>query len=109
MADLEQVIAAGRAGKIVVLTGAGVSAESGIPTFRGPEGYWQIGSRNYHPQELATWDAFERMPAEVWAWYLYRRGVCRGARREQLVNGEIARIGARRATPFDKQLLALGR
>jgi NAD-dependent deacetylase len=63
-------------GLIVVLTGAGISQESGIPTFRGPEGYWQIGSRNYHPQELATMNAFRRMPDEVWAWYLYRRGVC---------------------------------
>jgi len=64
---------------VLVLTGAGVSAESGIPTFRGKEGYWTIGSRDYHPQELATHEAFERMPWDVWAWYLYRRGVCRAA------------------------------
>lgn len=62
-----------------MLTGAGVSAESGIPTFRGKEGYWTVGAREYHPQELATRQAFERMPWEVWAWYLYRRGVCRQA------------------------------
>ncbi len=62
-----------------MLTGAGVSAESGIPTFRGKEGYWTVGAREYHPQELATHEAFERMPWEVWAWYLYRRGVCRSA------------------------------
>ena len=68
-----------RAGRVVVLTGAGVSAESGIPTFRGKEGYWTIGARDYHPQELATHEAFAHMPWEVWAWYLYRRGVCRGA------------------------------
>jgi NAD-dependent deacetylase len=61
---------------IVVLTGAGVSAESGIPTFRGKEGYWTIGAREYHPQELATHEAFSAMPWSVWAWYLYRRGVC---------------------------------
>ncbi|HUJ60098.1 MAG TPA: Sir2 family NAD-dependent protein deacetylase [Kofleriaceae bacterium] len=71
--------ALGRAGGVVVLTGAGISAESGIPTFRGKEGYWTVGSRDYHPQELATHDAFERMPWEVWAWYLYRRAVCRAA------------------------------
>src|SRR3954471_6406712 len=71
--------ALGRDGKVVVLTGAGVSAESGIPTFRGQEGYWTIGAREYHPQELATHDAFEAMPWEVWAWYLYRRSVCRRA------------------------------
>lgn len=67
-------------GPIVFLTGAGISAESGIPTFRGPEGYWRVGSTNYRPEELATYAAFRRMPEEVWAWYLYRRGVCRAAR-----------------------------
>lgn len=66
-------------GRILVLTGAGVSAESGIPTFRGEEGYWQIGSRNYFPEELATREAFMRMPDEIWGWYLYRRSVCRAA------------------------------
>jgi len=68
-----------RPGAVVALTGAGVSAESGIPTFRGKEGYWTIGAREYHPQELATHEAFEAMPWSVWAWYLYRRGVCRRA------------------------------
>lgn len=68
--------AAARPGPVIALTGAGVSAESGIPTFRGKEGYWTIGSREYHPQELATHAAFEAMPWEVWAWYLYRRSVC---------------------------------
>lgn len=66
-------------GPIVFLTGAGISAESGIPTFRGPEGYWRVGSRNYHPTEMATAEAFARMPDEVWRWYLYRRGACRAA------------------------------
>jgi len=81
---MEAVLAACRAavdrpGRVVVLTGAGVSAESGIPTFRGKDGYWTVGAREYHPQELATHAAFETMPWEVWAWYLYRRGVCRQA------------------------------
>src|SRR5437868_5832739 len=71
--------AAARPGRVLALTGAGVSAESGIPTFRGKEGYWTIGAREYHPQELATHAAFEQMPWSVWAWYLYRRGVCRRA------------------------------
>jgi NAD-dependent deacetylase len=66
-------------GLILTLTGAGISAESGIPTFRGEEGYWQIGSRNYFPEELATRAAFSRMPDEIWGWYLYRRSVCRAA------------------------------
>jgi len=67
------------ASRITFLTGAGVSAESGIPTFRGPEGYWRIGSVNYQPQEIATFAMFQKMPHEVWKWYLYRRGVCRTA------------------------------
>ncbi|MEM7678127.1 MAG: Sir2 family NAD-dependent protein deacetylase [Myxococcota bacterium] len=65
--------------RVVVLTGAGISAESGIPTFRGKDGYWTVGARNYHPQELATRAAFDVMPDEVWRWYLYRRAVCRAA------------------------------
>jgi NAD-dependent deacetylase len=69
---------AGR-GLVLWLTGAGISAESGIPTFRGPEGYWRVGSRNFHPQELATRAAFREIPDEVWGWYLYRRSVCRTA------------------------------
>lgn len=64
---------------ITVLTGAGVSAESGIPTFRGPEGYWTIGSRNYQPSEIATQAMFQRNPKEVWKWFLYRRGICEDA------------------------------
>ncbi len=66
-------------GGIVFLTGAGVSAASGIPTFRGKEGYWTVGAVEYHPQEMATQAAFRRMPREVWRWYLYRLGVCRAA------------------------------
>jgi NAD-dependent deacetylase len=66
-------------GRITALTGAGISAESGIPTFRGPEGYWTVGSTEYHPQEMATYAMFLKDPEAVWAWYLYRLGVCRGA------------------------------
>ena len=65
--------------RVVFVSGAGVSAASGIPTFRGPEGYWTVGARNYHPQEMATRERFEQMPKQVWRWYLYRRGVCRAA------------------------------
>ena len=60
---------------ITILTGAGISAESGIPTFRGPEGYWTVGSRVYMPQEMATLAMFKRQPLTVWQWYLYRLGV----------------------------------
>ncbi len=66
-------------GLILTLTGAGISAESGVPTFRGEEGYWRIGSRDYFPEELATRAAFQLMPDEIWGWYLYRRSVCHAA------------------------------
>jgi len=82
------------AGRVVVLTGAGISAESGIPTFRGAEGYWTVGAREYHPQELATWDAFSQMPWEVWAWYLFRRGVCRRAAPNAAHTALVALAGA---------------
>lgn len=54
---------------IVFVTGAGISQESGIPTFRGTDGLW----RNYDPMVLATIDAFEKNPALVWQWYDERR------------------------------------
>lgn len=66
--------------RITILTGAGISAESGIPTFRGPEGFWTIGSKVYMPQEMATRSMFRRRPEQVWQWYLYRLGVCLHAR-----------------------------
>ena len=72
-------LAAKRA-RVTVLSGAGISAESGIPTFRGPEGYWTIGAREYFPEEMATQTMFRQQPDEVWRWYLYRRSVCRRAK-----------------------------
>jgi len=58
-----------RASKIAVLTGAGISAESGVPTFRGDGGLW----KQYKPEELATPEAFLRDPRLVWEWYDWRR------------------------------------
>jgi NAD-dependent deacetylase len=57
--------------RVVVLTGAGISAESGVPTFRGESGLW----RQYRPEELATPGAFARDPKLVWEWYDWRRGL----------------------------------
>ena len=56
---------------IAVLTGAGISAESGIPTFRGEEGLW----KKYRAEELATPGAFARDPHLVWEWYDWRREI----------------------------------
>ena len=55
--------------KIVFVTGAGISQESGIPTFRGKDGFW----RKYDPMKLATIDAFYDDPKLVWEWYEDRR------------------------------------
>jgi NAD-dependent deacetylase len=57
--------------EIAVLTGAGISAESGIPTFRGEEGLW----KKHRAEELATPSAFDRDPRLVWEWYDWRRGI----------------------------------
>ena len=61
--------------RVLVLTGAGVSVESGIPTFRGRDGYW----RNLDPAKLATPEAFARDPQLVWEWYCERRQRIRNA------------------------------
>jgi NAD-dependent deacetylase len=57
--------------EVVAFTGAGVSAESGVPTFRGPEGIWS----KFKPEELASMEAFMRNPALVWEWYAHRRTI----------------------------------
>jgi len=71
MSDLQLVAEAlRRAQHVVVFTGAGVSAESGIPTFRDAlTGLWQ----RFDPEQLATAEAFQRDPALVWGWYEWRR------------------------------------
>lgn len=61
---------------IVVLTGAGISAESGLPTFRGAGGLW----KEHRAQELATPEAFRRDPRLVWEWYAWRREVAAACR-----------------------------
>jgi len=59
------------ASRILVLTGAGISAESGVPTFRGPGGLW----KSHRPETLATPEAFGRDPRLVWEWYAWRRAL----------------------------------
>ena len=61
---------------VAVLTGAGISAESGVPTFRGAGGLW----RNFRAEDLATPQAFARDPKPVWEWYDWRRGLIATAR-----------------------------
>lgn len=62
---------------VCVLTGAGISAESGVPTFREAQtGLWE----QYDPQDLATPDAFHQDPALIWRWYRWRRELVRKAR-----------------------------
>ena len=67
MKELAEILL--KAESVVAVTGAGVSAESGVPTFRGPDGYW----RSHRAEELATTEAFQRNPQLVWEWYNERR------------------------------------
>ena len=69
-ADLEN------ARRVLVVTGAGISAESGIPTFRGEGGLWE----GHRPEDLANPAAFRQDPAKIWRWYRWRRGLCNDAR-----------------------------
>jgi len=63
--------------RVVVLTGAGISAESGVPTFRDAQtGLWA----SFNPEELATREAFEKNPRRVWEWYAYRRDLIKNVK-----------------------------
>lgn len=74
--DKKMIQALRAATRVVVFTGAGVSAESGIPTFRDKQtGLWE----KFDAAELATPDAFERDPPLVWGWYEWRRALVRNA------------------------------
>ncbi|MCP3870061.1 MAG: NAD-dependent deacylase [Gammaproteobacteria bacterium] len=57
--------------RVAVLTGAGISAESGVPTFRGKDGLW----KNYRAEDLASPEAFRKDPGLVWEWYDWRRSL----------------------------------
>lgn len=80
------------ASAVAVLTGAGISAESGIPTFRGAGGLW----RQFRPEELATPEAFARDPRLVWEWYDWRRGLIAAAEPHA---GHLALTELERRTP----------
>lgn len=62
--------------KLTILTGAGLSADSGIPTFRDKDGFWTVGSVNYMPEEMGTYKMFKENPLDVWKWFLYRHTIC---------------------------------
>lgn len=82
-----------RARHVCVLTGAGISAESGIPTFRDAlTGLWS----KFSPEELATPEAFERDPETVWSWYEWRRQLIRQA---QPNAGHLALVELARRVP----------
>ena len=64
-----------KSARVVAFAGAGISAESNVPTFRGADGLW----RNYRPEALATAEAFHGDPRLVWEWYDWLRGVIHAA------------------------------
>jgi NAD-dependent deacetylase len=87
------------ADRIFVLTGAGISAESGVPTFRGDGGLW----KSYRAEDLATPEAFARDPRLVWEWYGWRRSVVQHCS-PNAAHVALARLAARhRATTLATQ------
>lgn len=82
-----------RAQRILVVTGAGISAESGIPTFRGSGGLWE----GFRAEDLATPAAFKRMPGRVWKWYRWRRQIVLAA---QPNPGHLALATLEKQLPF---------
>lgn len=64
---------------LVVLTGAGISVESGVPSYRGKDGLWVRGSKHYHPMDLATYRTLRKDPETAWEFYNYRRKYYRSA------------------------------
>ncbi len=75
----EEEIQSAIRGRVLVITGAGISADSGIPTYRDKKGYY----RNRDPKSLATLSEFERDPKQIWEWYRERRTIIRNAKPNQ--------------------------
>ena len=82
---------------ITILTGAGISAESGIPTFRGEGGLW----KNYSPEDLASASGFEKNPQLVWEWYTWRRNIIRKA------NPNNAHLGIKKLEKYVSKLYVI--
>src|SRR5690349_17291351 len=82
------------ASRVVALTGAGISAESGIPTFRGAGGLWN----NFRAEDLATPQAFKRDPRLAWEWYAWRQGLIANAEPNA---GHRALVGLEGRTAFN--------
>ncbi|HEV8539759.1 MAG TPA: NAD-dependent deacylase [Nitrospiraceae bacterium] len=82
-----------RAQAITVLTGAGISADSGVPTFRGTDGLW----RNFRAEDLATPEAFARDPKLVWEWYNWRREII-AAKQPNTAHHAVAQMERRSAS-----------
>jgi NAD-dependent deacetylase len=91
-----------RASCVTVVTGAGVSAASGVPTFRGADGLWS----NFRVEELARPEAFARDPRLVWEWYEWRRRLVGGCRpnRAHNVDGLHERAGTKSVVRFHGSL-----
>ena len=90
--------------RVVVYTGAGVSKESGIPTFREPEtGLWE----QYDPMELATEAAFLSRPAFVWSWYEHRFGIAASAQPIHVL-GDDGDVGQQRFERCDGPVPGVG-
>ena len=88
--------------RVTVLTGAGVSAASGIPTFRGADGLW----KSFRPEDLATPEAFARDPETVWRWYAWRRELVASAKPNRAHEG-LAAWSRRLCSALSSSALAL--
>ena len=88
---LERLLRSARA--VCVLTGAGVSQESGVPTFRGEDGLW----KQFRAEDLATPEAFRRNPLLVWEWYAWRREIIHKAQ-PNAAHFALARLEAKLAS-----------
>lgn len=72
---LEEILTKRHKGLITFLTGAGISADSGIPTYRSADGIWVKGSKYHKPEEFGTFEYFKKNPEEVWQFNLFRKGL----------------------------------